>query len=75
MSKSIQERTDDSKLLLKASEVADRLSVGRATAYELMAAGTLPTVRIGRSIRVPAGSLSAFIERSQALADKQRDAT
>ena len=57
----------DKKLLLKASEVADRLSIGRATAYEMMAAGVLPTVRIGRAVRVPARSLEIWIEEQQHL--------
>jgi excisionase family DNA binding protein len=51
-----------SKLLLTAEDVAHRLSVGRATAYELMASGVLPVVRIGRSVRVPAQALDKWIE-------------
>ncbi len=55
----------DKKLLLKAAEVADRLSIGRATAYEMMAAGILPTVRIGRAVRVPARALEDWIQTQQ----------
>lgn len=55
--------TDTSKLLLRADEVASKLSVGRATAYEMMAGGLLPTVRIGRSVRVPARALEEWVER------------
>jgi excisionase family DNA binding protein len=54
--------TSASRLLLTAEEVAHRLSVGRATAYELMATGVLPVVRIGRSVRVPARALEKWIE-------------
>ncbi len=53
---------DKSKLLLRAEEVATKLSVGRATAYEMMAGGVLPTVRIGRSVRVPLRALEAWVE-------------
>jgi excisionase family DNA binding protein len=53
---------DESKLLLRAEEVAAKLSVGRATAYEMMAGGLLPTVKIGRSVRVPLRALEAWVE-------------
>jgi excisionase family DNA binding protein len=64
---------DNPKLLLKASEVADRLSVSRATAYEMMAGGILPTVRHGRSVRALARGLDAWIERSLLNTSEERD--
>ena len=51
------------KLLLKADEVARRLSLGRATVYLMMASGELPTFRKGRAVRVPARALEDWIER------------
>jgi len=51
------------KLLLKADEVANRLSLGRATVYLMMASGELPTFRRGRAVRVPARALERWIER------------
>jgi excisionase family DNA binding protein len=57
--------TDQSeKLLLKADEVARRLSLGRATVYLMMASGELPTFRKGRAVRVPARALEQWIERN-----------
>lgn len=50
-------------ILLRAIEVAAALGVGRATAYEMMASGTLPVVRIGRSIRVPRAALEDWVRR------------
>jgi excisionase family DNA binding protein len=50
-------------LLLKAEEVAKALRIGRSKAYELMASGQLPTVRIGRAVRVPAGALEEWVSR------------
>ena len=50
------------KLLLKADEVARRLSLGRATVYLMMASGELPTFRKGRAVRVPARALERWIE-------------
>jgi excisionase family DNA binding protein len=51
------------KLLLKADEVARRLSLGRATVYLMMASGELPTLRKGRAVRVPVRALQEWIER------------
>jgi excisionase family DNA binding protein len=48
--------------LLKATEVARVLGIGRTRVYELMAAGELPVVRIGRFVRVPRRSLESWIE-------------
>jgi excisionase family DNA binding protein len=48
-------------LLLTAVQAAKMLSVGRTTVYELVAAGDLETVHIGRSMRIPADSVHAFI--------------
>jgi excisionase family DNA binding protein len=49
-------------LLLRAAEVAAILGIGRSTVFELAAAGELPVVRIGRSVRVPRHALYRWIE-------------
>jgi excisionase family DNA binding protein len=51
------------KLLLKAEEVARRLSLGRATVYLMMASGELPTLRKGRAVRVPTHALEEWIRQ------------
>ena len=56
------------KLLLRADEVAKALGLGRSKAYEMMATGVLPVVRIGRSVRVPANALSDWVEEATASA-------
>jgi excisionase family DNA binding protein len=48
-------------LLLTVPECAVELAISRARAYELVAAGTLPAVRIGRATRVPRAALEAWI--------------
>jgi excisionase family DNA binding protein len=50
-------------MLLKADEVARRLSLGRATVYLMMASGELPTFRKGRAVRVPARALEQWLEK------------
>jgi excisionase family DNA binding protein len=51
------------RLLLRADEVARRLSLGRATVYLMMASGELPTLRKGRAVRVPLKALTEWVER------------
>ena len=48
--------------LLKAHEVAELLSVSRSFAYTLMKTGQLPTVHLGRSVRVRPEDLEEFIQ-------------
>jgi len=50
------------KLLLRASEVSELAGLGKSKTYELIAAGIIPSVRIGKSVRVPAGRLREWIE-------------
>jgi excisionase family DNA binding protein len=47
--------------LLTACEVARALGIGHSTAYRLMQIGTLPSIRIGRCVRVSLDSLREFI--------------
>jgi excisionase family DNA binding protein len=55
-------RIDPERLLLKAAEVARRLSFARSTVYAMMAAGELEVVRKGRAIRVPVSSVTRWID-------------
>ena len=49
------------RLLLRPMEAAERLAVGRSKLYELIAAGEVPSVKIGRSLRVPAAELKQWV--------------
>lgn len=53
--------------LLKGDEVARILNISRSQAYKLMQQGEIPTVRIGRSVRVRYESLWKFIEENTNL--------
>ena len=48
-------------LLLTITEAAARLSIGRSSAYELIASGQLEIVHIGRSARVPAAAIDDLV--------------
>ena len=41
------------RMLLKPREVCQLTGLGKSTIYELMAAGVIPCVRIGRCVRYP----------------------
>ena len=59
-------------LLLKAEEVAKLLRIGRSKVFAMLAAGELPVVRLGRSVRVPRAPLEGWIEeRTQAAPHRQ----
>ncbi len=50
------------QLLLTVPQAADRLAVSRSMLYQLMASGALPSVHVGRSRRIPADALAAFVQ-------------
>jgi len=50
-------------LLLNAEETARLLGLGRTKVYEMLAAGELPVIRIGRNVRVPRDGLSEWIRQ------------
>ena len=49
------------RLAYRVSEAAERLGISRSKAYELIAAGKLPSIKIGGSVRVPAEALKEWI--------------
>lgn len=49
--------------LLKAFDVAECLNICLSQAYKLMQKGEIPTIRIGRSVRVCESDLEAFIQK------------
>jgi excisionase family DNA binding protein len=61
------------RLLLRPTEAATALGIGRSKAYELLRSGDLPSVRVGRAVRVPIEGLRDWIAR-QSLATESRDA-
>jgi excisionase family DNA binding protein len=54
-------------LLLGVCDAAQVLGIGRSTLYELIAAGEIEVVHIGRSARVPVVALQAFVDRRRTV--------
>lgn len=50
----------DSRLAISVTEAAELLGISRALAYELVARGELPSVRLGRRLVVPRVALVAM---------------
>ncbi|MFX4294217.1 helix-turn-helix domain-containing protein [Streptomyces bohaiensis] len=53
------------RALFTVQETAEILSCGRSTVYELMAAGALPFVKLGRSRRVRRSDIDSFVQALQ----------
>lgn len=59
---------NDEPMLLTIPEAAEQLRIGRTLIYELISAGELEVVHIGRTSRVPLEALRDFVaaRRTQA---------
>jgi excisionase family DNA binding protein len=55
-------RIEDLPELLTVRETADFTRIGIRQAYELVRSGELPSVRLGRSIRIPKRALVRFVQ-------------
>jgi excisionase family DNA binding protein len=55
-------RTSD-RMLLTVEEAAERLGIGRSTMYQLIAAGRIDTIRVGRLRRIEPDALATYIAR------------
>lgn len=55
-------RVDREHEYLKVPEVARVLRIARGRAYELVAGGEIPSIRIGRSVRVSRRELEQWLD-------------
>ena len=58
--------TDDD--LLTVSDVAEMLHASRATVFRILRAGTLPSIKVGKSRLVRRGTLHRFIRAQESAA-------
>ena len=56
-----QESPSNEVLLMRAEEVARTLGLSRSKIYQMMSGGALPTVRVGRAVRVPKAALRDWV--------------
>ena len=60
------------KMLLKPSELQEVCGLGRLRDYEMLATGELPSIRIGRSIRIPVEVLREWIAQQSNQATSEQ---
>lgn len=53
------------RLFLRIPEVAEALGIGRTKIYEMIATGKLPTIRVGRAIRISVSTLQKWVEERE----------
>ena len=56
---------DPERVLLKAREVARKLSMAPSTVYQMIARGELEAVRRGRSVRVPVEAVADWVTKQR----------
>jgi excisionase family DNA binding protein len=60
-------KTDaDATLVIDVVEAGRRLGISRSAAYQAVRAGQIPSVRIGRLIRVPLAALQRMLDQAGA---------
>ena len=55
--------TTGERLLITVEEAARRLGIGRSLAWRLVRSGELPSVRLGRLVRIPERALEEWLSR------------
>jgi excisionase family DNA binding protein len=57
-------REDASAVVMTVPEAGRRLGLGRNAAYDAAARGEIPTIRIGKLLRVPKVAFDRMLERA-----------
>lgn len=68
------DRTMPEKLLLTVSEAAQMCGYSRSFLYEAVNRGEIPTIRLGRTCRIPAAWLRRWIEEQTAAWEQAHQA-
>ena len=59
------------RLLVTVEEAARRLGIGKTLAWELVWQGVLPSVRLGRCVRIPLAALEDWIAQQTQIGEPQ----
>jgi len=54
------------RVLLRPNEAGDAIGISRSKAYELIAKGQIPSLKVGGCVRVPVDALRAWIAKQVA---------
>jgi len=58
--------SDVNRILYRPGEAAQAIGVSRSRIYELINSGTIPSVRVGTSLRVPVAALERWVQEQLA---------
>ena len=61
---------EDLPLTLCVEDLMPILNVGRNTAYDLVRSGTIPSIKIGRQLRIPKQALINYLDTASCLPSK-----
>ena len=59
------------RLCLRPAEVGEQIGVSRTKAYELIASGEIPSLKVGGCIRVPVAALKMWIDEKARKAESR----
>lgn len=51
------------RILYRPAEAAEAIGVSRSRIYELISSGEIPSVRVGKVVRVPVATLHAWVDQ------------
>lgn len=65
------------RLAVRVAEAARLLDISRSKAYELIRTGALPSIQVGKTVRVPVDALEALVRCQTALQEhgEEKEAT
>ena len=55
----------EAKILMRPKEAAEALGLGLSKTYALLASGELPSIKVGRSIRISVAELHDWVRARQ----------
>ena len=50
-------------IVLRVEDLMQVLDIGRTTAYELLRSGKIPSIRVGKQIRIPKQSVEEYLKK------------
>lgn len=58
----METKQGDQRVLFRPQEVAEMLGISKATVYHLAASGQLPSVRVGKALRISREAIDRWIQ-------------
>jgi excisionase family DNA binding protein len=59
------------RIAIRPTEFASAMGISRTSAYNLIRDGTVPSIRVGRSVRIPLESLRVWMKNTEQTLAKE----